>query len=218
MFYFILLAIEIVILFLLSRSVSKHLSGLMSISLLSLLFLPGVIIHELSHLFTAMILFVPVGEMEFSPKKHDNAVKLGSVEIGKTDPIRRAIVGFAPVFVGLALVISSVYFFSANLSFLQNQNPYVFIAIILFAIYLLFAVSNTMFSSSKDMEGTIEIAISISIIFIAAYLLGFRLPLEFLNKIFTKEVLGLIQKSTLFLLAPIIVDLSILGIMRMLKK
>ena len=75
MIYFALLFIEISILFLLSRSMSKVLSGFMSVNLLSFIFLPGIIIHELSHLLVAVMLFVPVGNMEFTPKRNGGARK-----------------------------------------------------------------------------------------------------------------------------------------------
>ncbi|OGH24220.1 MAG: hypothetical protein A3B47_04265 [Candidatus Levybacteria bacterium RIFCSPLOWO2_01_FULL_39_24] len=215
MAYFVLLLLEIVILFFLSRSMSKTLSKFMSINLISFLLLPGMIIHELAHLFIAVILFVPVGDMEFAPKKNGNGVKLGSVEIAKTDPIRRSIIGFAPIFAGLVLVVSAVYLFSANILFWQKQNLYLFTAVILILIYLLFAISNTMFASKRDMEGTVEILITLITIFIGAYILGFRFPMAYLDKIFTKELLGVIQKSSIFLLAPITIDVFILGAVKL---
>ena len=92
---------ELILLFLLSRALTKTLSRFLSISALSFLFLPGVIVHELSHMLVAAILIVPIGEIEFMPKRTEGGVKLGSVAIGSCDPIRRAIIGFAPVFVGL---------------------------------------------------------------------------------------------------------------------
>jgi len=187
----------------------------MSINLISFLLLPGMIIHELAHLFIAVILFVPVGDMEFAPKKNGNGVKLGSVEIAKTDPIRRSIIGFAPIFAGLVLVVSAVYLFSANILFWQKQNLYLFTAVILILIYLLFAISNTMFASKRDMEGTVEILITLITIFIGAYILGFRFPMAYLDKIFTKELLGVIQKSSIFLLAPITIDVFILGAVKL---
>lgn len=195
---------------------SKTLSKFMSINLISLIFLPGIIIHELSHFFIAVILFVPVGDMEFTPKKNDNGVRLGSIEIARTDPIRRSLIGFAPVFVGLALIVGVVYFFSSNILFFQKNNPYVFMAVILALIYLLFAVSNTMFSSSKDMEGTVEILIVLLIIFGAAYILGFRPSLSYLDKALAKEFFEIIKQSAIFLLAPIAIDLFILGTIKLL--
>jgi len=215
MIYFIPLFVEIIFLFLLSRSITKTLSKFLPISLMSLIFLPGVFIHEMSHMLMAVILFVPIGEMEFIPKKSGNGVKLGSIEIAKTDPIRRSIIGFAPVFAGLMIVIGIVYLFSSNLLFFQNQNLWIYISVILLLTYLLFAISNAMFSSKVDMEGAIEILIALFIIFIASYLLGFRPPLEYLGKIFTKELVGIIQKSAIFLLIPIIIDLLILGIIKL---
>lgn len=218
MTYFILLFLEIVALFLLSRKISKVFSKFLSINFLSFLFLPGVIIHELSHMLVAVILLVPIGDMEFTPKKGEAGLKLGSIEIAKTDPIRRSMIGFAPVFVGLMIVIGIVYLFSSNIEFLKDKDSYIVIAAVLGIMYLLFAVSNTMFSSSKDMEGTVEILITLLIIFVSAYILGFRPPLDFTDKILTKEFLDIIKKSSIFLLVPIFIDLVILSIIRVIYK
>lgn len=190
----------------------------MSINLLSILFLPGVIIHELSHMLIAVILFVPVGDMEFTPKKNENGVKLGSVEIAKTDPIRRSIIGFAPVFVGLMIVVGIVYLFSSNIEFIKDKDSYIVIAAVLGTMYLLFAISNTMFSSSRDMEGTLEILITLLIIFVSAYILGFRPQLTFVENLFTKEIIEVVRKSAIFLLAPIVIDLFILGLVKFFHK
>jgi len=153
--------------------------------------------------------------MEFSPKKNGNSVKLGSVEIAKTDPIRRMLIGFAPVFVGFLVIVGAVYLFSSNIVLFQNKNPYIYIATVVLLGYLLFVVSNTMFSSSRDMEGTIEVLLIILLIFVAAYLLGFRPSISILDKIFTGKFVSAIQESAVFLLVPIIMDLFILGIIKL---
>ncbi len=197
---------------------SKALSGFLSINLLSFILLPGVIIHELSHMLIAVILFVPVGSMEFAPKKNGKELKLGSVEIGRTDPVRRAIIGFAPVFVGLMLVVGVVYLFISNILFFKDKDVYIFIALILGIVYLLFAISNTMFSSRADMEGTLEILITFLIIFAVAYILGFRLSLDFIQNLFTKQIVNLLQKSTLFLSVPIVIDVVLLGAIKIFKR
>lgn len=197
---------------------SKTLSKFISISFLSFLFLPGVIIHELSHLLVAVILFVPVGNMEFTPKKSANGLKLGSVEIAKTDPIRRSIIGFAPVLMGLMIIIGIVYLFTSNILFFKDKEVYIFALAILGLIYLLFAVSNTMFSSRADMEGTLEIIITLLIIFGASYIIGFRPQLTFVQSLFTKEIVEVVRKSAIFLLAPIIIDLMILSVIRVFYK
>jgi hypothetical protein len=194
--------------------VSKNLSRFLSINFLSIIFLPGVVVHELSHLLIATVLFVPVGDMEFSSRKDNDGLKLGSVKIAQTDPLRRSLIGFAPVFVGLMIIVGLVYFFGLNISFLQ-KNFYIFIASILVLIYLLFAISNTMFSSKADMKGTIEVVLTLLVIFAGFYIIGFRLPLVYLEKIFTKEFVGVIQKSALFLLVPIAIDIVLLRIIKL---
>jgi len=166
----------------------------------------------------AVILFVPVGSMEFAPKKNGKELKLGSVEIGRTDPVRRAIIGFAPVFVGLMLVVGVVYLFISNILFFKDKDVYIFIALILGIVYLLFAISNTMFSSRADMEGTLEILITFLIIFAVAYILGFRLSLDFIQNLFTKQIVNLLQKSTLFLSVPIVIDVVLLGAIKIFKR
>jgi hypothetical protein len=218
MYYFILFFAEIIFLFFLSRIVTKNFSRFVSINILSFIFLPGIVIHELAHFLVATILFVPAGEMEFMPKKEGNSAKLGSVQIGKTDPVRRSIIGFAPVFVGLVIIIGVTYLFSSNILFFQGKDLYIFIIVILALIYLLFSVGNTMFSSKADMKGTLEILTCLVVIFAAVYVLGFRPPLTFFNQIFTKEIIGIFQKSTLFLLTPIAIDLLILGILKALRR
>ncbi|MBU1126885.1 hypothetical protein KKF11_00895, partial [Patescibacteria group bacterium] len=80
------------------------------------------------------------------------------------------------------------------------------------------AVSNTMFSSRVDMKGAVEILITLAIALIAAYILGFRPSLSYLDKIITKEFIGLVQKSTIFLLAPIAIDIVILSVVKLIRK
>lgn len=218
MAYFVLLFLQIAVLFLLSREISKVFSKFMSINFLSFLFLPGVIIHELSHMLIAIILFVPVGDMEFTPKKGDAGLKLGSVEIAKTDPIRKSIIGFAPVFVGLMIIVGIVYLFTSNMEFLKDKDSYMLGAVILGTAYLLFAISNTMFSSRADMEGTVEILMTLLIIFAAAYILGFRPQPAFIVNLLTKEFFEIVRKSTMFLLVPITIDLLILGMIKVFRK
>src|SRR4051812_26423996 len=60
---------------------------------LAVLFLPGTIIHELAHAITAGVMLVHVGEIEFVPQITERGVKLGSAQIGVTDPIRRSLIG-----------------------------------------------------------------------------------------------------------------------------
>jgi len=228
MLFLTLFILEIIFLFFISRVLTKSLSRVflritksqtVTIHLLSFLFLPGVIVHELSHLLVAGVLFVRTGEIEFMPKIIDGGVKLGSVTIAKTDPVRRAIIGFAPVFVGLSAILGIIYFAVDNSSIVRTIELDNTLKIIIFIsiFYLLFAISNTMFSSRKDMEGTIELLAVIAIIFTAFYVMGFRTSFSIPN-IFIDKIVDLIKTLDLFLLWPLAIDFVIVGIIKVFNR
>lgn len=206
--------IELILLFFTSRMLTRSLSSLFfrltksqttTIHLLSFLFLPGVIIHELAHMLVASVLFVRVGEIEFFPKITEHGVKLGSVSIAKTDPIRRALIGVAPVFFGLLLIMGIVYSFSQSSSIVQTIE-----------LYSLFVIGNTMFSSHKDMEGTLELVIAIGFIGLLLYGLGIRVDVSSVLGVLTFEMIEFIQKANVFLSLPIVIDLFVWGATKML--
>lgn len=151
--FFFAFCLILIILFFLSQHLTRSLSQLflrvfrsqsVTIYLLSFLFLPGVTLHELSHLLVASILFVPTGEVEFLPEVRGSEVKMGSVAIGKTDPLRRFLIGVAPLLGGLGIILLVTSYFTHPV-FWQG-------ALLLFII---FEIANTMFSSKKDMEGAL---------------------------------------------------------------
>ena len=191
---------ELLVLWLLSRRLSQNLyitaflltkSRPTAIGFLSFLFFPGTVIHELAHLFTAEILgvrtsgltLVPEGLEEKNLPAGKAGVRTGSVAIAQSDPIRRAIIGIAPVFVGLGTLGLLSYFLpnlwaQARADAAQNvlfSSPSLYYVLI--TIYSLFAVSNTMFSSPEDMEGFWPVVIVISLVMGAAYMAGIRLNL-----------------------------------------
>lgn len=215
MIYFLFFIFELLILFLFSRFITSSFATIfmritrnqtVTIHLLSFLFLPGVIIHELAHVFVASILFVRVGEIEFFPQIKEDGVKLGSVAVGQTDPFRRTFIGIAPVLVGLAVIIGSLWFFTSDVLQINPVIKY------LLLIYILFEVGNTMFSSKKDMEGTLVFVSAIVIILLAVFLAGFRLPFVWVWEFLSQESVGEVMKQAmLFLSLPIIIDAVILA-------
>lgn len=163
--FFLLFLVEFIVLFFVSRNFTRSLSFL-PITLISFIFLPGIIIHELSHLLVASILFVKTGEIEFMPQRHEGELKLGSVSIGQTDPVRRFLIGVSPIIGGLGIIF--VIFQFASLS-----TTGILIKVLL--SYVLFTIGNTMFSSKKDLEGAITLLLVILIISIAFFVMGFRI-------------------------------------------
>lgn len=214
MVYMFLLSVEIFLLFFLSGIISKKLSEFLSINLISAIFLPGIILHELAHLFMATILFVPVGEIEFIPKKEGSKLKLGSVKIAKTDPLRRLLVGLAPVIFGVTVIVGLTYFFVSNYLFILQLKFYFFIILVLIYIYILFAISNTMFSSREDMRGALELLIIAFLVSTAIYLLGIRVSLVYLSFVFNEKFIELIRLSVIFLLIPIGIDSFLLWLIK----
>jgi len=168
---FLVFCILLSLLFALSRWVTRLLSRLLQrifhheatvIYILSFTFLPGVILHELSHLLVANILFVPTGEIEFLPEVRGSEVKMGSVAIAHTDPLRRFLVGVAPVIGGIGIILlSSRYLFNSLVSW---QSALL--------LYIIFQIGNTMFASSKDMEGALGVGAATLLLAIVLQLLG----------------------------------------------
>lgn len=117
-------------------------------STIAVIFLPGTILHELSHYLAATILFLQVGEIHIMPSWKENHLQLGRVTYRKADVVRSIIVGVAPFF-------GALFFFWFVGAF--HLFPSVHIAITLFFGYLLFSISANMFSSKQDLVDLIYI-------------------------------------------------------------
>ncbi len=146
-----------------SRSLLTHLLKLFShltkskstsLNLLFFLLLPGIFLHEFSHILSAAILQVPTGHLSLKPELKDNQLKLGSAQIARTDPIRLTLIGTAP-FISGTLILWLILTLGLNLNLtnlslspILSTPPFL---IFLFT-YLLFAITNTMFSSPSDLQ------------------------------------------------------------------
>lgn len=182
---------------------------------LAIMYLPGTIIHELSHMFLAGLMLVHVGDIEVYPEVQGDGVRLGSAEIGITDPFRRMIIGVAPVLVGLLMITLGAYFLQSNWGNLAIWQ-------IVLAIYLFFEVGNTMFSSKKDMEGVISffsaILIVATIILIALYASGIMKSFDWINSLSDSFLVNIIMAVDLALLVPLGIDTLLLGLTKLLKR
>ena len=175
-----------------SKALTNHLLKLffhitksqnISIKLIFFLYLPGIFLHELSHILSATLLGVPTGKLSLRPRfvtssglqsttssvgTKDSSkpsqtelsklhLQLGSAQIGSCDPIRLTLIGTAPFINGtiilwLLLTIGLHLDLSTNL---LSQLPLLtsLPCLTLFAVgYLVFAISNTMFSSPSDLQ------------------------------------------------------------------
>lgn len=219
MLFILLFIAELVLLFLLSKKLVDCLAGLIFrltrshkavVSSLAILFLPGTIIHELAHLLSAGVMFVPVGEISIVPEIEEKGVRLGSVQIGRTDPFRRMIVGVAPVLFGLPIIASIFLIFKLG----DGVTPFWQTVL---AIYFIFVIGNTMFSSKKDIEGSILFVVLILVLLIVTLgSLYFLAPnalqniLTYISNINLDFASGFFKKAASFLIVPVILDLLII--------
>lgn len=183
--HLILLFFLLTLLFILSKKVANYTYFLffllsqsknISIAVLSLLLLPGTIVHELSHFLLASILRVPTGELSVIPTIDEKTgeVKAGRLMLGATDPFRHTLIGLAPTLIGLVLIYLIGRIFFLNLSNILNTKYLILNTV---GAYLFFVISTTMFSSKKDME-SLKIALPIALLIILSlYFIGLRISL-----------------------------------------
>lgn len=178
-----------------------------TVNIFAILFLPGTIIHELSHMLVAGILFVPVGEIDVVPQVTENGVRLGSAQIGETDLLRRTIVGVAPAIVGLFIIMSILFLTREGMFVLDRWWEVVGV------VYVIFQIANTMFSSKKDLEGAaIFLGTILTLLFLAIIALYFFNYLtnvwNFLNSMNLSRAIAFLQKVETFLLIPLGINLT----------
>lgn len=147
--------------------------------LFSLLFLPGVVLHEMSHWLTAKLLGVRTGKIWLIPERlPDGNLRMGYVEAERVDFVRESLVGFAPLlFGGLFVAYAGLYQLKFHLLWGTLMNvqwaalPGAFAALYAQAdfwlwFYLTFVVSATMMPSPSDRQAWMPL------IWFAAMVLG----------------------------------------------
>ena len=188
MYYLALVLVELMILLFLSARLSRTLylifyfifrSREVASALLTLLYLPGTVVHELAHLIIAEILRVPTGEISFTPQitteNQHQEIQMGSLKVGATDPVRRFLIGFAPVLFGLFFISLIIWVFTYYWPGITDTSlRFLFLALI---AYLLFAVSNSMFLSKKDLAGSEYFLPVVALVVAALYFAGVRVNL-----------------------------------------
>jgi hypothetical protein len=157
----------------------------MAIWIFSLLFFPGVILHELSHFVTAKLLGVETGKFSLIPQAMpDGRLQLGYVETARSDTIRDSIVGVAPLIVGgLFIAYAAIYkmylldlwdllragqvhLFMIGLQLLPTISDF------WLWFYLTFTISSTMMPSASDRHAWLPLSIFAVILPALAILAG----------------------------------------------
>jgi hypothetical protein len=157
----------------------------LSLGLFSLIFFPGVLLHETSHFLMALLLRVQTGKFSVLPQAmRDGTLRLGYVETAKVDVLRDALIGTAPLLSG-GVVVSLIGVFQLPVVPLfalgsQGQWDQFWLALgqlpgqddFWLWFYLVFAISSTMLPSASDRRAWLPMLISVTVLTSLALLAG----------------------------------------------
>jgi hypothetical protein len=157
----------------------------LTIGLFSVLFFPGVFLHELSHFLMARVLGVRTRGFSLIPQSLDDGrLQLGYVETEKTDVLRDSLIGLAPLIAGTLFVAyagiyqmqlhtlwnvlrdGQVELFWMGLGLLPNVPDFYL------WFYLTFTVSSTMLPSESDRLSWLPLGLWIAVLLVLAIFSG----------------------------------------------
>jgi hypothetical protein len=179
---------------------------------ISLMFLPGTFIHELSHAITATLMGSRVTKFSVWPQVENGGIKMGYAQFIVLDVVRNTFIGIAPLIFGVIIL----YFLIINF-FIVN----IYLKILF--IYLIFQVSNSMFLSESDIKDlkflslivlVLSLILFIGDIFYLKFGLFEKLNFNFLSNININFLLYL----NIFFTGTLVMNLVILGIVKLLNK
>lgn len=161
-------------------------SSLAAVILFQLIFLPGVFLHEFSHLVMARLLGVRTGRFSLIPRPQGRGrLQMGYVEIQRADHVRSALIGLAPLLSGMAFLAAVAVFSPLRLSalwdilrlrhfdlFLQGLGILPSLPNFWLWFYLVFVVSSTMLPSPSDRHAWLPVGLTIGALFGLALLAG----------------------------------------------
>lgn len=157
----------------------------LTIALFSMVFFPGVFLHELSHFLMAKILGVRTGKFSIIPQALESGqLMLGYVETERSDILRDSLIGLAPIITGTLFVAyagvaqlrldalwhvlsnGQVELFWMGLGLLPTVPDF------FLWFYLTFAVSSTMLPSETDRHAWLPLGLWIGALLAIALLAG----------------------------------------------
>ncbi|KAA0261891.1 MAG: hypothetical protein DPW18_17570 [Chloroflexi bacterium] len=157
----------------------------LTIGLFSVLFFPGVFLHEFSHFLMAKLLRVQTGGFSVIPHPMaDGRLQMGYVETERTDILRDSLIGLAPLIAGMSFVAyagiyqmqlhtlwnvlrgGQVELFWLGLGMLPNVPDFYL------WFYVTFAVSSTMLPSESDRHAWLPLGLWVAGLLILAVFAG----------------------------------------------
>ncbi|MBI1801572.1 MAG: hypothetical protein HYR71_08095 [Chloroflexi bacterium] len=156
----------------------------------SLLFFPGTVVHETAHYLAAHLLDVRVRKFSLMPARPSRGMmRLGFVEIDRTDAVREALIGIAPLIAGSAAILlitqrgllaaQDSKAMTAQLSELVASLPQALrLSDFWLLLYLTFTISNGMLPSDSDRQAWTPVLLWLGAMGALLYLSGLvtRIP------------------------------------------
>ena len=133
------------------------------------------------------------------------------MKIAESDTIRRYLIGLAPLPFGLFFLFLCVWIF--NYFFPQLTDWKLQAGLVALIGYLLFAISNNMFSSRVDLEGFIFLVPIFLLLAASAYIAGFRLTLTGQIQILSQQILTSLATALAIVIGVNLVILLINGVL-----
>jgi hypothetical protein len=191
------LAVLLLPLLYLTRWLSRHLQGVgllysgdqnMALLVPYLVLLPGIALHELSHLLAATLVGVRTRGISLRPKATRGSVRFGAVTVAKSDPFRESWIGLAPLLTGSAAIVllARWQFGVESLPALRPEAVWQTLVSsqqapdALVWLYLIFAIGNAMWPSESDRQPWWSVLLFLALTAGAVYVSGLvpQIPLE----------------------------------------
>jgi hypothetical protein len=188
-----------------------------------LLMLPGILLHELSHVFMARLVGLKVGEFSLGPRpRNQTSIELGSVTVSRADVFRESLVGLAPFLSGTAVLVLVGYrVFGvgalgqagsvAGAGGLVRALPGLWqVPDFWLWAYVVFVVSNAMMPSPSDRQPWLLAGIYLAVALGGVYLLA---GLPAMPEALARWAAGVLQVLTLSFLFTLVLDLAVAAAM-----